>query len=88
MKSTRPFSSLKQLRSDVQQDDTTEKNKQFEEGPKASLGYGGKFGVQTDRMDKVRIWTLDKFCALCLHLAARLTLGEWILFHEEVMSEA
>ena len=30
------------------------KKKEFEAGPKASYGYGGQFGVQKDRMDKVR----------------------------------
>ncbi|XP_062615355.1 src substrate cortactin-like [Saccostrea cucullata] len=44
--------SLSQLRQDVSQDDKTVKQKQMEEGPKASYGYGGKFGVQKDRMDK------------------------------------
>lgn len=29
--------------------------KKAEEMPKASEGYGGKFGVQTDRMDKVKL---------------------------------
>lgn len=29
------------------------KEKELETGPKASHGYGGKFGVEQDRMDKV-----------------------------------
>ncbi len=28
------------------------KKRAYESGPKASDGYGGKFGVQADRMDK------------------------------------
>lgn len=30
--------------------------------PKASHGYGGKFGVQEDRMDKVGLWD-SEVCA-------------------------
>ena len=44
---------MKQLRSDVQQDYSNIKKKELESGPKASYGYGGKFGVQQDRMDQV-----------------------------------
>lgn len=29
------------------------KKKELETGPKASYGYGGKFGTERDRMDKV-----------------------------------
>lgn len=29
------------------------KKKELESGPKASHGYGGRFGVERDRMDKV-----------------------------------
>lgn len=29
------------------------KKKELESGPKASHGYGGQFGVERDRMDKV-----------------------------------
>ena len=47
--------SMKQLRTDVQKDYTEVKKKEAEAGPKASYGYGGKFGVQQDRMDNVRI---------------------------------
>ena len=47
--------SMKQLRTDVQKDYTEVKKKEAEAGPKASYGYGGKFGVQQDRMDTVRI---------------------------------
>ena len=45
--------SLKSLRSNVQTDHAQLKKKEFEAGPKASYGYGGQFGVQKDRMDKV-----------------------------------
>lgn len=34
------------------------KQKELENMPKASHGYGGKFGVQQDRMDKARCFTL------------------------------
>lgn len=44
---------MKQLRTDVQKDYSEHKKKELESGPKASYGYGGKFGVQQDRMDKV-----------------------------------
>ena len=37
-------------------------NKQ--QSPKASYGYGGKFGVQKDRIDKVGLWLMKKI----LHL--------------------
>jgi cortactin len=44
---------LDQLRQNVQQDYQKVKTEELESGPKASYGYGGKFGVQQDRMDKV-----------------------------------
>ena len=47
------FFSLKDLRQNVQTDDSKKKQQEFEAGPKASEGYGGKFGVMNDRMDKV-----------------------------------
>ena len=47
--------SMKQLRQQVSLEDKAEKQKQFEEGPKASFGYGGQFGVPKDRMDKVQL---------------------------------
>lgn len=31
------------------------KKKELETGPKASYGYGGKFGTEQDRMDKVTV---------------------------------
>lgn len=37
-----------------------EQGKQRDDKPKASYGYGGKFGVEKDRMDKVlQILLLD-----------------------------
>lgn len=48
--------SLKKLREQVSIDDKENKRKEFDQGPKASAGYGGKFGVQKDRMDKVGGW--------------------------------
>lgn len=47
------FLSMKQLRLETEQNDTALKKKQLEEdAANASYGYGGKFGVQTDRMDQ------------------------------------
>lgn len=43
---------MKKLREEVAESDAIQKQKQMEEGPKAAYGYGGKFGVQTDRMDQ------------------------------------
>lgn len=39
------------LRDEVAQADALKKKKDTENGPKAAYGYGGKFGVQSDRMD-------------------------------------
>lgn len=44
---------LDSLRSTVLSDDAVVKAKQLENMPKSSEGYGGKFGVQKDRVDKV-----------------------------------
>ncbi|CAG9793559.1 unnamed protein product [Diatraea saccharalis] len=43
---------MAKLREEVLEADKEEKQKQYEKGPKPSYGYGGKFGVQADRMDK------------------------------------
>uniref|UniRef100_A0A667ZF48 Cortactin n=1 Tax=Myripristis murdjan TaxID=586833 RepID=A0A667ZF48_9TELE len=43
---------IHQLRENVSTEHTTLKQKEMETMPKASHGYGGKFGVQEDRMDK------------------------------------
>ncbi|XP_044537998.1 src substrate cortactin [Gracilinanus agilis] len=44
--------SIHKLRENVFQEHQTLKEKELETGPKASHGYGGKFGVEQDRMDK------------------------------------
>ncbi|CAF4840892.1 unnamed protein product [Pieris macdunnoughi] len=43
---------MAKLREEVLEADKEAKQKAYEHGPKSSYGYGGKFGVQTDRMDK------------------------------------
>lgn len=43
---------MAQLREETEKADADKKKRDYDEGPKASLGYGGKFGVQKDRMDK------------------------------------
>lgn len=43
------FSSMNKLRAETAEADAVLKQKQLEEGPQAAFGYGGKFGVQTDR---------------------------------------
>jgi len=50
---------LDALRSTALADDAKLKSKLFENMPKASEGYGGKFGVQTDRVDKVNNFHLN-----------------------------
>jgi cortactin len=42
-------------RGQVTGEDAKKKKEDFEKGPKASEGYGGKFGVMTDRMDNVSV---------------------------------
>lgn len=46
-------SSIHQLRNEVSEEHEVIKKKELETGPKASYGYGGKFGTEQDRMDKV-----------------------------------
>ncbi|XP_074840365.1 src substrate cortactin-like isoform X2 [Carettochelys insculpta] len=43
---------IHQLRSKVSEEHEIIKKKELETGPKASYGYGGKFGTEQDRMDK------------------------------------
>ncbi|KAL1457752.1 hypothetical protein WDU94_007946 [Cyamophila willieti] len=43
---------MKQLREEVAMADAHYKQKMLDEGSKASFGYGGKFGVEKDRMDQ------------------------------------
>lgn len=45
--------SIHQLRNKVSEEHDILKKKELESGPKASHGYGGRFGVERDRMDKV-----------------------------------
>ena len=45
--------SVADLRQKVSHEHEVVKKKELDGGPKASYGYGGKFGVETDRMDKV-----------------------------------
>ena len=68
---------MKQLRTDVQKDYSEIKKKELESGPKASYGYGGKFGVQKDRMDQVLPFTvpLHSVClVICAGNRARISL--------------
>ncbi|KAL4656730.1 hematopoietic lineage cell-specific protein-like isoform X2 [Arapaima gigas] len=44
--------SVAELRQKVSAEHEQVKKKELEKGPKASYGYGGKFGVEKDRMDK------------------------------------
>ncbi|XP_031219681.1 hematopoietic lineage cell-specific protein isoform X1 [Mastomys coucha] len=43
---------IHQLRNKVSEEHDILKKKELESGPKASHGYGGRFGVERDRMDK------------------------------------
>lgn len=45
--------SIAELRNKVSHEHEVLKKKELENCPKASYGYGGKFGVEKDRMDKV-----------------------------------
>uniref|UniRef100_A0A8D2QVK0 Hematopoietic lineage cell-specific protein n=1 Tax=Zosterops lateralis melanops TaxID=1220523 RepID=A0A8D2QVK0_ZOSLA len=46
---------IHQLRSKVSEEHEVIKKKELESGPKASYGYGGKFGTEQDRMDKCAV---------------------------------
>ncbi|NWR80590.1 HCLS1 protein, partial [Centropus unirufus] len=46
---------IHQLRSKVSEEHEVIKKKELEAGPKASYGYGGKFGTERDRMDKCAV---------------------------------
>ncbi|XP_006893284.1 PREDICTED: src substrate cortactin isoform X1 [Elephantulus edwardii] len=59
---------IHKLRENVSQEHQSLKEKELETGPKASHGYGGKFGVEQDRMDKSAVGheyqsTLSKHCS-------------------------
>lgn len=45
------YYSMDKLRKETEQADALTKKKLLSEGPNASFGYGGKFGVEKDRMD-------------------------------------
>lgn len=40
---------MNKLREEVTQADAMKKKKELETGPRAAFGYGGKFGVESDR---------------------------------------
>ncbi|XP_049952753.1 src substrate cortactin [Schistocerca serialis cubense] len=46
---------MKKLREETAEADAVLKQRQLEDGPKAAFGYGGKFGVQKDRMDQCAV---------------------------------
>uniref|UniRef100_A0A8C0B753 Hematopoietic lineage cell-specific protein n=1 Tax=Buteo japonicus TaxID=224669 RepID=A0A8C0B753_9AVES len=46
---------IHQLRTKVSEEHDVIKKKELETGPKASYGYGGKFGTERDRMDKCAV---------------------------------
>lgn len=54
--------SIHQLRSKVSEEHDLLKKKELEQAPQASYGYGGKFGTEKDRMDKV--WRGWRGCLL------------------------
>lgn len=58
---------MEQLRQGVATDHADLKKKEFDAGPKASQGYGGKFGVQTDRMDKVELRNFEMLLNIVIH---------------------
>ncbi|NXH69516.1 HCLS1 protein, partial [Hydrobates tethys] len=49
------LTSIHQLRNKVSEEHEVIKKKELETGPKASYGYGGKFGTERDRMDKCAV---------------------------------
>jgi hypothetical protein len=53
--------SMNALREQTTKEDLELKKKVMAEGPQASYGYGGKFGVQGDRLVFVR----NCYCKLC-----------------------
>lgn len=46
---------IHELRNKVSEEHEVIKKKELETGPKASYGYGGKFGTERDRMDKCAV---------------------------------
>ncbi|RLW10198.1 hypothetical protein DV515_00002517 [Chloebia gouldiae] len=57
---------IHQLRENVFQEHQNLKERELQTGPKASHGYGGKFGVEQDRMDKSAVGH-DYQCKLSKH---------------------
>lgn len=43
---------MEKLRRETEEADAQKKKKELIEGPNPAFGYGGKFGVQKDRMDQ------------------------------------
>lgn len=43
---------MAKLRRETEEADALKKKKELIEGPNAAFGYGGKFGVEKDRMDQ------------------------------------
>lgn len=46
---------MEKLRKETEEADALKKKKELSEGPNPSFGYGGKFGVQKDRMDSCAV---------------------------------
>lgn len=69
------FPSIHKLRSKVSQEHEVLKKKELEAAPKASYGYGGKFGTERDRMDKVRGARLAPCPGALMRTRAYSTLG-------------
>lgn len=61
-----------QLRDEVTKAHEIQKKKEMDEGPKAAFGYGGKFGVQSDRLVE-QVINFNKLFILFLQF-----LLEWI----------
>lgn len=74
------LSSMNKLRAETAEADAILKQKQLEDGPQAAFGYGGKFGVQTDRFVLVlhEHSLLDRY--LCSNAASVLSIGEQLIW--------
>lgn len=46
---------MTELREQVSKNDEEVKKQLYDSGAKPSFGYGGKFGIEQDRMDKVLV---------------------------------
>ncbi|XP_043726401.1 src substrate cortactin-like isoform X2 [Cervus elaphus] len=53
---------IHKLRENVFQEHQTLREKELEMGPKASHSYGGTFGVEQDRMDKLSAMSVSQSC--------------------------